>query len=53
MMMSAEMAYSAKDYEKALTVYKQLKDKAVSPDAGSWQRQAYFVALICWAMEKK
>ena len=29
MMMSAEMAYSAKDYEKALTVYKQLKDKAV------------------------
>ena len=32
MMMSAEMAYSAKDYEKALTVYKQLKDKAVSPE---------------------
>ena len=32
MMMSAEMAYSAKDYEKALAVYKQLKDKAVSSE---------------------
>lgn len=32
MMMSAEMAYSAKKYEKALVVYKQLKEKTVSAD---------------------
>lgn len=30
MLMSAEMAYTAKDYEKALNIYKQLKDKAAS-----------------------
>ncbi|WP_455673000.1 tetratricopeptide repeat protein [Phocaeicola sp.] len=30
MLMSAEMAYAAKDYEKALAVYKQLKEKAAS-----------------------
>ena len=29
-MMGAEMAYTAKDYEKALHIYKQLKDKAAS-----------------------
>ena len=30
MLMGAEMAYTAKDYEKALHIYKQLKDKAAS-----------------------
>ena len=30
MLMGAEMAYMAKDYEKALHIYKQLKDKAAS-----------------------
>lgn len=32
MLMSAEMAYAAQNYEKALTIYKQLKDKAVSQE---------------------
>lgn len=32
MLMSAEMAYTAKDYEKALNIYKQLKEKAASPE---------------------
>lgn len=32
MLMSAEMAYTAKDYEKALNVYKQLKEKAASTE---------------------
>lgn len=32
MLMSAEMAYTAKNYEKALNVYKQLKEKAASPE---------------------
>lgn len=30
MMMSAEMAYTAKDFEKALGIYKQLKEKTAS-----------------------
>lgn len=32
MLISAEMAYAAKNYEKALNVYKQLKDKAASQE---------------------
>lgn len=32
MRMGAEIAYFGKDYEKALGIYKQLKDKAVSPE---------------------
>lgn len=32
MLMSAEMAYTAQDYEKALNIYKQLKEKAASQE---------------------
>ena len=32
MLMSAEIAYSGKDYQKALTIYKVLKDKAASAE---------------------
>lgn len=53
MLMGAEMAYMAKDYEKALHIYKQLKDKAASMERRQLAKPECYAVRICWEMRKR